>query len=118
QLFQGLARREPLEIELLQLGEYRMLQWQAELSTGLRSLEWPLTLQFAKDSPRAHDHLPGQAGELCDVDPVAAVGPTFDHLVQKDDALTFFTNFHPEIPQAGQSLGESGELVVMGREQR
>src|SRR2546421_3106611 len=88
QLFQGLPRREPLEVELLQLGEHRMLKRQAELGTGLRSLERPLTLQFPKHASRAHDHLPGQASQLCDVDPVAAVGATCHHLVQEDDTLT------------------------------
>ena len=52
------------------------------------------------------------------MDAVTAVGSAFHHLVQEDDALAFFPNLHAEIAEAGQSLGQPGQLVVVRREQR
>src|SRR5438128_5564221 len=117
ELFQRFPRREALEVELLELGDHRVIQRQAELGTRIRPFQRPLTLQLRQHLTRAHHHLPWKAGELGHMNAVAAVRATFDNLVQEDDALAFFAHFHAEVAEPRQALGQGGQLVVMGREQ-
>src|ERR671937_2209122 len=117
QLFQRLPRREPLQVELLQFGYNRMLQRQAQLRRIRGPFQRTLTFELGEYLAGPHHHLPGKAGQLGHVDPVAAVGATLHHLVQEDDALALFADFHPEVPQPGQALRQRGQLVVVGGEQ-
>src|SRR4029077_4635963 len=67
EFFQCLTRREALELQLLQLGDNRVIQRQAELRARLRPFERPLTFQLGEYLPGPHHHLAWQAGELGDV---------------------------------------------------
>src|ERR1700682_4928412 len=118
ELFQGLPRRQALEVELLEFGDHRVIQWQAELRIRIRRCKGSLTLQLREHLARPHHDLARKAGELGDMNAVAAVRAALHDLVQEDDALTFLAHFHPEVVEARQSLGQRGQLVVMGREER
>src|SRR6266566_2627666 len=100
ELFQRLPWREAFEVELLQLRDDRVVQRQAELRARVRPFQGPLPL------------------ELREMNAVAAVGAPRHDLVQEDDALAFLAHLHPEVAQPWQSLGQRGQLVVMGGEQR
>src|SRR5207302_8817572 len=117
ELFQRLARREAFQIELLQLGDHRVIERQAQLGAGGRPFQRPLPLELGKNLAGADHDLARQAGELGDMDAVATVRATLNHLVQEDDPLPFFPNLHPKIPWSRQALGQRSQLVVMRREQ-
>src|ERR1700731_1955133 len=117
EFFQRLTRREALEVQLLQLGDNRMIQRQAELRARLRPFERPLAFQLGQHLPGAHDNLTRHAGELRDVDSITPIGPTLNHLVEKDDAFAFFAHLHPKIAQPGKLLAERGQLVIVGGEE-
>src|SRR6266513_2176442 len=118
ELFQRLARRQALQVELLELGDHRVIQRQTELRARARMFQRPLSLQVGKDLTRSHDHLARKAGKLRDMNAVAAVGAPRHDLMQEDDTLAFFADFHPEVAQPRQPLGQRGQLVVMSCEQR
>src|SRR6184192_1676578 len=118
ELFQCFARRQALQVELLELGDHRVIQRQAELRARLRPFQRPLPLQLGEHLAGAHHHLARKAGEFRDMDAVAAVSAARHDLVQEDDTLAFFADFHPEVAQPWQPLGQRGQLVVMGGEQR
>src|SRR3989454_5530728 len=117
ELFQRLSRREAFQVELLQLGDHRVIEWQAELGAGGRPFQGPLTLEFGEHLAGAHHDLARQAGQLRHMNTVAAVRAAFDHLVQENDPLPFLADLHPKVPQSGQALGERGQLVVVRRKQ-
>src|SRR5579864_3989823 len=87
ELVQRLAWGEPFEIELLQFGHHGMVQRQAELGARLRPFQRSLALELAEHLSRSNHDLPRQAGKLGHLDPVAAVGASRHHLMEKDDAL-------------------------------
>src|SRR5438067_2097313 len=105
ELFQCFARRQALQVELLELGDHRVIQRQAELRARLRPFQRPLPLQLGEHLAGAHHHLARKAGEFRDMNAVAAVGAARHDLVQEDDALAFFADFHPEVAQPWQPLG-------------
>src|SRR6267378_4490106 len=56
EFFQCLARREALQIQLLQLGDHRVIERQAELRARLGPFQRSLALQLEEHLPRAqHD---------------------------------------------------------------
>src|SRR5438094_793523 len=105
ELFQCFARRQALQVELLELGDHRVIKRQAELRARLRPFQRPLPLQLGEHLAGAHHHLARKAGEFRDMNAVAAVGAARHDLVQEDDALAFFADFHPEVAQPWQPLG-------------
>src|SRR5437773_553402 len=117
ELLQRLARREALQVELLELGDDRVIQRQAQLRARVRTFQPPLSLQFREDLTRPYHHLPRKADALRHLNAVAAVGAPCHDLVQEDNALAFFAHFHSEVAQPWQPLGQRGQLVVMGCEQ-
>ena len=62
-------------------------------------------------------HLAGHAGQPGDVDAVALVGAAGGDLVQEDDLVLPLADQHVVVAQAGQRLGELGQLVVVRGEQ-
>src|SRR2546423_10868427 len=48
EFLQRLAWREALEVELLQLGDHRVIQWQGQLRARLGSFQRPLALQLGE----------------------------------------------------------------------
>src|SRR5438445_5588434 len=117
ELVQGLARGEPFEVELLELLDQGVLERKRELRALGRTLQRSLALELAQDLAGANYHLTGQAGQLRHVDAVAAVGPAGHHFVEKNHTLPFLPDLHPIVAQPRQSLGQCGQLVVMGGEQ-
>src|SRR5947207_3603478 len=83
ELLQRFTRRQAFQVELLELGDDRMIQRQAELRARARTFQRPLSLQFREDLTRAHHHLAREAGELRDLNAVAAVGAPGHDLVQE-----------------------------------
>src|SRR5207247_10018335 len=58
ELFQRLPWREAFEVELLQLGDHRVVQRQAELRARVRPFQGPLPLELGEHLTRAHHDLP------------------------------------------------------------
>src|SRR5256884_3005797 len=103
ELFQRLPWRQAFEVELLELGDDRVIQRQAELRARLRPFQRPLPLQLGEHLAGPHHHPARKAGELGDMNPVAAVGTPRPDLVQEDDPLAFPADFHPEVAQSRQA---------------
>src|SRR5207237_6385132 len=82
ELFQRRSRREAFEVELLQLGDHRVIERQAQLGAGFRTLERSLALELRQHLPGAHHDLARQAGELGDMNTIAPVRATLHDLVQ------------------------------------
>src|SRR6202022_981325 len=80
--------------------------------------QWTLAFKVGEHLSGADHDLARQAGELGDMDAVAAIGAALDHLVEKDDALALFADLHPKIPQPRKLLGQRRQLVIMGGEER
>src|ERR1700730_13495308 len=118
EFFQGFPGREALQVQLLQLGDDRVVERQAQLRVCLRPFQWALTLQVREHLPGADYDLARQARELGDMDPIAAIGTALDHLVEKDDPLTLFADCHPKIAQPRKLLSKRGQLVIMGGKER
>src|SRR5437773_690676 len=59
-----------------------------------------------------------EAGELCDMDAVGAVGGAGRDLVQEDDIALPFLDPHRVTGERRELGGERGQLVVVGREER
>src|SRR5260370_17433949 len=70
ELFQRFARRQALEVELLELGDHRVIQRQAELRTCVRPFERPLAFHLRADLTRTHHHLAWKPGQLADLNPI------------------------------------------------
>src|SRR5512146_2640615 len=67
---------------------------------------------------RADDDLGRQAGELGDLDAVAAVGGAGFDSAQENDSAGAFLDRHVVVLHAGELVGEFGELVVMRGKER
>src|SRR5256714_531810 len=98
ELFQRLARRKAFQIELLQLGDHRVIERQAQLGAGGRAFQRPLSLELGKNLAGAGPDPARQGREPGDQDAEATGRPTLHHLVQEDDPLPFFPDLHPKIP--------------------
>ena len=62
-------------------------------------------------------HAAGDAGELGDVDAVALVGGAGDDLMEEDDLVLPFFDGDVVVGDAGELVGQVGELVVVGGEE-
>jgi len=71
-----------------------------------------------KDGFGSVDHGGGGPGEAGDLDAVRAVGRAFDHLADKDDVVVPFLDGDGVILKAVESLGQLGEFVIVGGEER
>ena len=73
---------------------------------------------FGKNFAGATDNLVGQSGEFGDFDTVAFVGrPAFD-FAQEDDAAAGLFHGDVKVLDAGETIGELGQLVVVSGEER
>ena len=75
-----------------------------------------LALEVGEDAPGARDHRGREPGEPGDLDAVRAVGAARAHLVEEDDLVVPLLDRHVEVRDAGQPLGERGQLVIVGGE--
>src|SRR2546429_1249526 len=78
ELFQRLARRKAFQIELLQLGDHRVIERQAQLGAGGRPFQRPLSLELGKNlaGPGPDPgRQAGEAGELGAAAPGRATPP-------------------------------------------
>ena len=94
-------------------GEQRQVVDQARQGAGLLA-----ALQAVQHLLGAGDDRARQAGELSHMDAVGAVRRSGRHLVQEDHLSLPFLDPHAVARQGRQLLGEVGQLVIMGREER
>src|SRR5207247_10349082 len=73
--------------------------------------------EVRKDLPGSLGHGPGQAGQLRDVDSVAAVGPAGNDLAEEYDAPLQLLDGHRRVGHAGADERDLRQLVVVSREQ-
>src|SRR5947209_19729370 len=73
ELVERLLGRQAFQVQLAQLLEQRLLQGEAQLVAGRRLLQGTGPFQLLHDLPGPHAHLARQAGQLGDVNPVAAL---------------------------------------------
>src|SRR5256885_3124426 len=92
ELFQRLARRKAFQIELLQLGDHRVIERQAQLGAGGRPFQRPLPLQLGKNLAGAGHHLARQAGGPGGIGGAATGRAPPHHPGQEDDPLPLFPN--------------------------
>jgi hypothetical protein len=75
-------------------------------------------LEAGKDVPRAIDHLTGKAREPRDLNAVAAIRAARHDLPQEDDVVLPLARRDMSVDDAGERIGEVGELVIVRGEER
>ena len=90
----------------------------APLSAGRPPRDSSSCSSERQDVARAGDHRRRQPGEPRHLDAVAAIGAAGQNLVQEDDLVLPLARRHVRVDDAGQRVGQIGQLVIVRGKER